>query len=183
MYEVELKVAADHEAVRDRLSSLGADRRAAVEQVDTYFEHPVREFAETGEAFRIRRESTGGDTDSRLAYKGPLVESASKTRREVETGVDDGGTMTRIVEELGFEPVETVEKHRERFDHGEYTVSLDTVAGLGEYVEVETEAEAVEPAREGAVALFRDLGLDPDAQIRTSYLGLLLGDGPDNAQK
>ena len=183
MYEVELKVAADHEAVRDRLSSLGADRQAAVEQVDTCFEHPVRDFVESDEALRIRRETTGGDTDSRVTYKGPLVESASKTREERETDVEDGDTMERILETLGFDRFETVEKHRERFAHGEYTVTLDTVAGLGEYVEVETEAEAVEPAREGAVALFRDLGLDPDAQIRTSYLGLLLGDGPDNAQK
>ena len=149
MYEVELKVAADHAPVRERLATLDAEPLGVVEQVDTYFEHPVRDFAETGEAFRIRRESTGGNTDSRLAYKGPLVESASKTRREVETGVDDGATMTQIVEDLGFEPVESVEKHRERFDHGEYTVSLDTVAGLGEYVEVETEAEAVELAHCG----------------------------------
>jgi adenylate cyclase class 2 len=183
MYEVELKVAVDHEAVRDRLSSLGADRGAAVEQVDTYFEHPVRNFAETGEALRIRFETRDGDTDTRVTYKGPLVESASKTREERETDVEDGDTMERIMETLGFDRFETVEKHRERFAHGEYTVTLDTVAGLGEYVEVETEAEAVEPAREGAVALLRDLGLDPDAQIRTSYLGLLLGDGPDNAQK
>ena len=183
MYEVELKVAADHAPVRGRLATLDAEPLGAVEQVDTYFEHPVRDFAETGEAFRIRRETSDGDTDTRVTYKGPLVDSASKTREERETGVEDGDTMERILATLGFDRFETVEKHRERFEHGEYTVTLDSVSGLGEYVEVETEAKAVEPAREGAVAVLRDLGLDPDAQIRTSYLGLLLGDGPDNAQK
>ena len=43
--------------------------------------------------------------------------------------------------------------------------------------------EPLDVLREGAVAVLRDLGLDPDAQIRTSYLGLLLEDAPDNAQK
>ena len=174
MYEVELKVAADHGPVRDRLTALDADPLGAVEQTDTYYEHPVRDFAETDEAFRIRRETAGGETDARVTYKGPLVEEASKTREEFETGVDDGATMERLLEELGFEPFETVEKRRERFAQDGYTVTIDEVTGLGEYVEVETAARAVEPAREGAVDLMTDLGLDPGDQIRTSYLGLLL---------
>jgi len=176
MYEVELKVAADHDAVRDRLEALGAEPAGAGEQVDTYFQHPVRDFADTDEALRVRRETTDGETVSRVTYKGPLVEAESKTREELETAVGDQTTMEAILEELGFEALETVQKHRERFEHGEYTVTLDTVAGLGEFVEVETQAAAVEPAREGAVALLRDLALDPDDQIRTSYLGLLLAE-------
>ena len=58
-----------------------------------------------------------------------------------------------------------------------YTVSLDRVDGLGEFVEIEAEAAASEDVagvREGAVTVLRGLGLDPDDQIRTSYLGLLL---------
>lgn len=174
MFEVELKVAADHERVRPRLAELGVRSRGTVDQVDTYFTHPVRDFGETDEAFRIRLETGDGDTAARVTYKGPLVEAASKTREEIETGVEDGETMERILVELGFEPFETVEKRRERFVIDEYTVTLDSVTGLGEFVEVETEAESVDPAREGAEAVLRDLGLDPDEQIRTSYLGLLL---------
>jgi adenylate cyclase class 2 len=176
MYEVELKVAADHEAVRDRLEALGAAPAGAVEQADTYFQHPARDFADTDEALRVRRETADGETVSRVTYKGPLVEADSKTREELETAVGDHTTMEAILEELGFEAVATVQKHRERFEHGEYTVTLDTVAGLGEFVEVETQAAAVDPAREGAVALLRALALDPDDQIRTSYLGLLLAE-------
>jgi adenylate cyclase class 2 len=176
MYEVELKVEADHGGVRDRLAALDTEPVGAVEQVDTYFQHPVRDFAETDEALRVRRETVDGGTVSRVTYKGPLVETASKTREEFETDVADGATMDRILEELGFDAVDTVEKRRERFQHDEYTVTLDTVTGLGEFVEVETEAgpDAVDPAREGAVELLRELGVDPDDQIRTSYLGLLL---------
>lgn len=179
MYEVELKVAADHEAIRERLAAVGADRLDVVDQVDTYLEHPVRDFGETDEAFRIRRETRDGKTTTRVAYKGPLVEAGSKTREEYETGVADGDTMDRILREVGFEPFETVEKRRERYELDGYTVMLDTVEGLGEFVEVETEAAAVEPAREGAEAVLRDLDLDPADQIRASYLGLLLDAQPE----
>lgn len=174
MYEVELKVPADHDTVRERLAALGADRRDVVDQADTYFEHPVRDFGETDEAIRIRREIRDGETEAAVAYKGPLVEAESKSRVEFETGVADGETMDRVLRELGFERFETVEKRRERYSIDEYTVTLDAVEGVGEFVEVETEAETVEPAREGAEAVLRELELDPADQVRTSYLGLLL---------
>jgi adenylate cyclase class 2 len=174
MYEVELKIRAQHDPVRERLAELGADPKGLVEQVDTYYDHPVRDFAETDEALRIRRETDEDEETARVTYKGPLVEEASKTREEWETGVDDGETMAEILNELGFSPAATVEKIRERFECGGYTVTLDTVAGLGEYVEIETESEAIDPAREGAIELLYELGLDADEQVRASYLGLLL---------
>ena len=179
MYEVELKVQTDHEPVRSRLSELEAEPLGAVTQVDTYYDHPVREFGETDEALRIRRERQDGDAEARVTYKGPLVEAASKTRRELETAVEDGEAMAGVLKAVGFEPAATVEKTRERFRYDGYTVTLDSVTGLGEFVEVETEAEEIEPAREGAVAVLTALGLDADEQVRTSYLGLLLDEDDD----
>ncbi|WP_251343899.1 class IV adenylate cyclase [Haloplanus halophilus] len=176
MYEVELKVRASHEAVRERLSALGAERVGSVRQVDTYYDAPHRDFAETDEALRIRREADAEGSTTRVTYKGPLVEEASKTRREVETGVDDADRMADILDSLGFSPAAEVAKSRERYALDGYTVTLDSVDGLGEFVEIEREAAEtdLETAREGAVSRLRDLGLDPDDGIRTSYLGLLL---------
>jgi adenylate cyclase class 2 len=176
MYEVELKVRASHDAVRDRLDALGAERTGTVTQVDTYYDAPHRDFAETDEALRIRREECGDESTTRITYKGPLVEAASKTRQEIETGVADPDRFDDMLAALGFSPAAVVEKERERYALDGYTVTLDTVAGLGEFVEIEREAAetAVEATREGAVSHLRDLGLDPDDQIRTSYLGLLI---------
>ncbi|PSQ35759.1 class IV adenylate cyclase [Halobacteriales archaeon QS_9_70_65] len=182
MYEVELKIRADHDPVRERLAAKGADPRGIVEQEDVYYQHPTRDFGETDEALRLRRETDDDGTTTVVTYKGPLVEAASKTRREYETGVADGETMARALEALGFERFEIVRKRRERFAHGDYTVALDAVEGVGDYVEVETEADAVEPAREGAVELLVELGLDPDDQVRTSYLSLLLEDDGDTRE-
>jgi adenylate cyclase class 2 len=176
MYEVELKVRADHPAVRRRLSALGAERVGTVTQVDTYYDAPHRDFGTTDEALRLRRERNDGASTTRFTYKGPLVEAASKTRRELETGVDDGDRLGEILEAVGFDPAAVVEKERERYRLDGYTVTLDSVADLGEFVEVEREASEadVESVREGATARLRDLDLDPTEQIRTSYLGLLL---------
>lgn len=176
MYEVEVKVRGDHERVRDRLAAVGAERIGSVRQKDTYYDAPHRSFAETDEALRLRRERTDAGASIRLTYKGPLVETASKTREELETAIEDGDAADAILQTLGFDPVAVVRKDRERYAVAGYTVALDDVDGLGEFVEVETEgdAEAIEPLREGAVDLLCRLDLDPDDHLRTSYLELLL---------
>jgi adenylate cyclase class 2 len=191
MYEVELKVRADHARVRDRLDELGARKTGEVRQVDTYYDAPHREFAETDEALRLRRETDGaGETTVVITYKGPLVDRESKTREEHETAVADGAAAGEILASLGFDPAATVEKDRRFFSYDGYTVTLDAVDGLGEFVEVETEVatddgevdsgaatpDAVAAAREGAIAVLDELGLAADEQIRTSYLGLLLAE-------
>jgi adenylate cyclase class 2 len=178
MYEVEVKVRADHEAVRERLHELDAHSLGTVTQEDFYYDAPHRDFAETDEALRIRREADDDDAEEVVTYKGPLVEQESKTRKEHETVVGDGETVDQLLSALGFESAATVHKERERFELDGYIVSLDAVTGLGEFVEVETEADeaGVERARVGAYDVLAELGLDPDDQIRTSYLGLLLED-------
>lgn len=177
MYEVELKVRADHERAREALLSAGADPLGTVRQVDTYYDAPHRDFAATDEALRIRREHAHAETTAKITYKGPKIDATSKTREEHETTVADGETADAIFRGLGFEPVATVEKERHRYALREFTVTLDDVTDLGEFLEIETDVETeaeVEAARETAKTLLTDLSLDADAGIRTSYLGLLL---------
>lgn len=180
MYEVEVKVRADHERVRERLDAIGATPLGTVRQVDTYFDAPDRDFAETDEALRIRREGPEeGDQIARVTYKGALVDAQSKTRTEAETVVADADAMTSVLEGLGFEPAATVRKERDRYEYGDFHVALDDVDGLGEFVEVETEtvvADDVARERNRAVDVLAELDLDPADGIRTSYLGLLLTD-------
>ena len=177
MYEVELKCRTDHEALREQLDSVGADYVDSRTQNDTYYSAPHRDFAETDEALRIRYEQPAdGEPITKLTYKGPLVEQKSKTRKEHETVVDDDEAITGILSGLGFEPAARVEKNREFYALDGYTITLDSVTELGEFVEIEQETteDEIEAVREGAVDLLSKLGVDPGDQIRTSYLGLLL---------
>jgi adenylate cyclase class 2 len=173
MYEVECKVATPHEPVRERLAALDGEPIDSLQQEDTYYDAPHRAFAATDEALRVRRENE----TTRLTYKGPLLDSESKTRAEHETTVESAETTAKILDALGFTPAATVEKEREKFRCRGYTVALDTIVGLGEFVEVEGEVgdeTEIEHVRDGARDLLSAIGCDPDDQIRTSYLELLL---------
>jgi len=183
MYEVEVKVEADHGPITDRLSSIGAEYVGTVIQEDTYYNAPDRDFVETDEALRVRRETetTGAPdelestTESFLTYKGPLLDDQSKTRQEAETRVDSDEAIREILTGLQYEPAATVRKERERYTVEDCLVTLDSVDGLGEFVEVETETDDdIDSARAEAIAVLESLGLDPDNQTQTSYLGLLL---------
>ncbi len=172
MIEVEVKVRADIDEVRQRLEEIGAERHGSKTQVDTYYSAPHRDFAETDEALRIRRL----DGETRLTYKGPKLDTQTKSREEFELEVGDDDTMDSVLTSLGFEEFETVRKEREVYEVDGYHVLLDDVDGVGEFVEVEREADeaSLDDARDGVKHVLEEVGLDPGDSITTSYLGLLV---------
>ena len=178
-FEVELKFPLpDAREVLARLAALGVVAGAAVEQQDLYFAHPQRDFGQTDEAFRIR---SVGDSNC-VTYKGPVIDSRTKTRRELEIGFEAGADAARnfavMLEMLGFRQVRAVHKrrtpHRLQWSGRACEVALDEVEQLGSYVEIEMLAEEAEreAARDAILALAHHLGL-ADSE-RKSYLCLLL---------
>jgi adenylate cyclase class 2 len=179
VYEVELKFPLDDAAsVIDRIERLGATRGETVEQRDHYFAHPSRDFAQTDEALRLR--SIG--SANCITYKGPRLDEATKTRRELEvpfeTGPEAAARMADLLRSLGFREVRAVAKRRQVFSliwrDREFSLDLDSVEGLGEFLEIETLAGQNDwtEARDAALALAAKLGLDRSE--RRSYLQLLL---------
>lgn len=182
VYEVELKFpVSDPADVERRVAGLGGRFAPAVDQVDRYFAHPARDFAVTDEALRLRRM---GD-DVVVTWKGPRIDAATKTRREVELGVAPAGAglatiarWTDLLEALGFRQVREVAKRRRTAlihrDGATIEAALDDVAGLGWFLELEEQAAAadVDRSRERLGALARELGCT--APERRSYLELLL---------
>jgi adenylate cyclase class 2 len=142
-FEVEQKFRTDsHGPIADRLRQLGAVARSRIDQEDVYFNHPARDFAQSGEAFRIRR---NGDCNA-LTYKGPRLEGPTKTRPEIEVafaeGTKDLSRMIALLDQLGFRKVAAIRKQRTPFhltrDGRAVEVTLDLAEGLGTFVEVET---------------------------------------------
>ena len=179
-YEVELKFPlADPHDVLARLASLGAIAALPVEQVDRYFNHPARDFGETDEAFRIR---SVGDANC-VTYKGPRVDSATKTRREIEVSFVDGSEaasqMAEVWRSLGFHFVGEVRKTRTPLSldwrQRVYELALDEVPPLGTFLEIELLADEAgrDAARDAILALASELGLTNSE--RRSYLELVLG--------
>jgi adenylate cyclase class 2 len=176
-YEVEVKYRlADHDQLKQRLSERGAASGPTVVQEDLYLSHPTRDFAQTNEAFRLRRIGT----ENRITYKGPRLGGPTKTREEIEIPVAGGddrfGQLVRLFENLGFRPVATIRKARSTFHLGDpahgIEVALDRAEGLGDFAEIETlaatESELV-AAQAAVLALAEHLGLtevEPRSYLR-----------------
>lgn len=179
MYEVEQKfINVDLQAVKATLHTLDIDRFVHRSETDTYFNHPARDFAKTDEAIRLRRD---GETN-RITYKGPKIDQTTKTRREIDLPLPSGPATfeqwTLLLKKLGFTPVGQVHKERDKawLDWEGYRVeiSLDTIEGLGSFVELEVIADEAELDQAKAViaSLARKLTLVETE--RRSYLCLLL---------
>ncbi len=172
MIEIEVKVRADHSRARSILKKIGAVKLGVENQSDIYFAASYRDFAKTDEALRIR----SLDGKAVLTYKGPKLDSVSKTRKEFETPVDEATTI-EILHALGFSEAGVVRKKREVFSAGEITVCLDAVEGLGEFLEVEIVAEnenELETSRAKLFELLKQFGAGEKDSIRTSYLEMVL---------
>jgi adenylate cyclase class 2 len=178
-YEVEQKFPlADRAEVRRRLVTLGAEFADPLEQADTYFAHPARDFARTDEALRLRQV---GEWNF-VTYKGPKLDSQTKTRREIELSLDCGPVAAEqfadLLLALGFRRVLTVHKTREpghllRGGH-EVHIALDHVERLGDFLELEIAASDVSLSAAQAVLAGLVAELKLQASERRSYLELLL---------
>ena len=179
-FEVELKFqVADPTELERKLADRGATNFDAVDHEDVYFAHPSRDFAATGEAFRIR----GEGTQNRITYKGAKLAGPTKTREEIELGFGSGmaarDDLRLIFERLGFTVVATVRKRRRSYDLSVgarvMTVVIDHVDSLGDFAEVETlvadDADLASGQRV-VVELAQSLGL---ANVESrSYLRMVL---------
>ncbi len=77
-------------------SALKVEWEKRVVEIDTYFQHPARDFAMTDEALRLRRHVTfsgrqlaenfpkTAETECLITYKGPRLDRETKIRKELE---------------------------------------------------------------------------------------------------
>ena len=176
--EIEVKAYAENLVkIKEMLLGMGAWVLWEGEQVDTYFNHPARDFAATDEALRVR------EVKSRTAvtYKGPKLDTQSKTREEIEVQITDGSALKEMLEKLGFTEAGVVRKHRIKLALDECEFCLDSVENLGEFVEIEvvlpsdSSSSSIDSAKEKVFKLLERLGLTQ--RERRSYLELLYYDG------
>ncbi len=166
--EVEIKARIRNpDEIRRILKDMGAKYEGEVHQKDIYFNHPCRDFASTDEALRVR---ISGDV--RITYKGPKVDSETKTREEIELEVESAEKAMDMMKRLGFIEAGTVEKMRETYSLNDVEITIDNVVGLGYFIELEIQGENNDKNRERLFSLGKDLGLND--YIRESYLELIL---------
>lgn len=197
MIEVEVKLAlTDSKSVEQKLRKDGFVLQKIVRETDTYFDGVDRDFRKTDEALRVRKtellkdvtdlsetdilseHSTQNDSEiqSFVTYKGPKLEETSMTRKELEIPIEDDAAMSELLVALGYHPVPSVKKCRKYYALDHMTACLDSVEGLGEYLELEILVEQEED-RQQALQQIEErllfLGYSMQDTTRISYLSML----------
>lgn len=188
MLEVEIKAALGQlkkEQLQNAAEKIGFTPAGSLQEIDIYFNGNDRNFMKTDEALRLRncRDLNAGSSETFITYKGPKLDRESSTRLEYETEVGDLSIMKNLLAALGYKEVFTVDKTRQEWklspsvERTEVTLCLDSVAGLGNYLELETLTESEEQrqaAVESLLQLLDQLGVSRDQLTRKSYLELLM---------
>lgn len=178
-YEVEQKYPLDDpQRIEAALIAMGALIEPSQMQIDTYFNHPSRNFAQTDEALRIRQIGS----QNFVTYKGPKLDETTKTRQELElplpADVNGATAFAELLKALGFNRVADVRKSRRAMSipwRGRTVAgALDEVDRLGKFLELEINAgdHQLDEARRTIEEVAAALGLE--SSERRSYLELLL---------
>ncbi|MFD4969542.1 class IV adenylate cyclase [Streptomyces sp. NPDC058424] len=143
--EVERKreLADDGQALAEALAGHGWAPDAPVTEVDTYYSRPDVDYMVTVECLRVRQR---GDF-AEVTYKPPstaATHSADSVISKPETNVallpGHAEHAGQLLENIGMRRLVRVEKCRTAYRHPVHpgvTVSIDTVAGVGVFVETE----------------------------------------------
>ncbi|MDX3384367.1 class IV adenylate cyclase [Streptomyces niveiscabiei] len=142
----------------EALAESGWTADAPVTEVDTYYSRPDVDYMETVECLRVRRR---GDF-AEITYKpaSGTETSGDGVIAKRETNVEVGGAQADqadlLLESIGMRLLVRVEKHRTTYRHPLYpdaSVSIDLLAGVGDYVET----EVMSPDQEAAAATLKDV--------------------------
>jgi len=133
--ETEVKVrVGDPRHMRARLRSLGADMTHPRLFEDNFvLDFPDRRILRQESLLRVR---LSGKRAS-LTYKGPARRGKGfKSRREIETGIEDGPGLLRILFRLGLRPQFQYQKFKTSFRKSPVLITLEETP-IGDFLEIE----------------------------------------------
>ncbi len=178
MKEIEIQVQVEN--VRPLLDALEKKGQFKGEkhQIDEYFSPAHRDFTAVrpvNEWLRLRE--SGGKAS--VNYKLWHQDSAGKSTfaDEYETPVEDIAVMRKVFEVLNFRSLAVVDKKRKVWEYEDYEVSVDSVKGLGDFVEIELLTnEDVDVAKvvAGMVDFLKSLGCGKIVRNHVGYPFMLL---------
>lgn len=175
MKDVEIEIQVNIENSRPLLSFLekNADFQKENHQTDEYFSPVHRNFIEVRpvkEWLRLR------DSDGKysITYKNWYFTENGKSHHcdEYETGIDDLNQIQKILEVLNLKSIVTVDKLRKTWTYKDYEVDVDSINGLGDFVEIEYigKDEDADPKKitEEMINFLKDIGC---GKIKRNYVG------------
>lgn len=147
-------------------------------QTDEYFNPPHKDFTKTrpiDDWLRLR-DADGAFTINFKHWNRQNGESTYAD--ESETAIESIDTMRDILQAVDFRPLITVNKVRRTYHYQDYEISLDSVEGLGDFVEMEYQGErdsSESPAlREEMIAFLKTHNIGKLQQNNLGYPFMLL---------
>jgi len=131
-------------------------------ETNTLYDLPGHPLRQKGEVLRLR---SYGDRWT-VTFKAKGKAGRHKSRKEIETRVEDGPSMAGILEALGFAPSFRYEKFRTEWADAQGHVVVDETP-IGNFGEIEGPAKWID-------AVARRLEITPDQYITDSYAVLFL---------
>lgn len=152
-----------------------------IHQTDYYFSSPIRNFAISDEALRIRQiQARSGKEKIELTYKGPKLGETMKIREEITLETSNSTNAKKFLQNLGFQVVAVVKKKRTNWFVNELTISVDEVKNLGSFLEIEIlkptdNSEKIHKSKEQIISLVKKILPNWSGEDeRKSYLELLM---------
>ena len=175
MSNIEIEIQVKVERVESLIDFLAREAmfKAQKLQVDEYYSPPHNDFLAVRPVREWLRLRDADGTHS-INYKNWYYDADGKSQYcdEYETKVEDSEKLRLIFEALGYRKIAVVDKVRKTWVYKDYEVALDSVKGLGDFVEIEyvgADASAEPQAITNKMASFlKEVGC---GKIERNYVG------------
>jgi adenylate cyclase class 2 len=161
--EIELKLPLTNSKEVEALLNKQADFQYESFQHDVYYNAPHRNFLENtdnvNEWLRVRL--TEGKAQINYKDFQPHDTKVKTHCIEYEAGVDSEDQLGKILEALNFVKLVDVKKTRKAWHYMDTEVSVDSVEGLGDYIEIEYKGkhtDDIQTARDHLFEVLKTLG-------------------------
>jgi predicted adenylyl cyclase CyaB len=159
----------DRGSMLEKIAALTAAAAVVLEQEDTFFR------CSRG---RLKLRAFPDGSGELIFYQRPDTAVSRESHYEISRISDAATLRTVLAAALGG--MQTVTKTRLLFHVGQTRIHVDTVAGLGDFLELEVVLAPGQPPSEGhriAASLMEQLGIVPGDLLETAYADMLSAGG------
>ena len=166
--EIEVKATYNNkEKLRESLKKLGAKQEKTKHQIDEYYNHPSRDTRKTNEYIRLRY-----NTGENLGTFAHHINIADGVNKEFEVGIDNLEVFKKIINNFGFQLLGVIDKERETYKLEEFSITLDDVKDVDNFIEIEVDGEESEISekKEKCLKILEKLGISRNKVTKGVWL-------------
>lgn len=173
MREIEIKArVADRAALLAKLKGLNMKLTEPINQRDQVFGLPGKRGGDGNSLpwLRIRTETKGGMVRQIFTLKKSVTNQLDSIEHETE--ITDADELAKIIHHIGFAPYSDSTKTRQKAHDGNIEICIDTVDGLGDFIEAEKLTEENTDYKAVVEELWRvlePLGITREDEVTDGY--------------